>query len=64
LSGRLAAEPHAEALYPLDHLFHPRGPATVLFISFPITAVSAIAFGAISGLTWLSTVPPTSALSH
>ena len=36
--------------------------ATVLFISFPITTFSAIAFGAISGLTWLSTVPPTSAL--
>ena len=32
------------------------------FISFPITTFSAIAFGAISGLTWLSTVPPTSAL--
>ena len=32
------------------------------FISFPITTFSAIVFGAATGLTWLSTVPPTSAL--
>ena len=32
------------------------------FISFPITTFSAIIFGAATGLTWLSTVPPTSAL--
>ncbi len=32
------------------------------FISFPITTFSAIVFGAVTGLTWLSTVPPTSAL--
>ena len=39
-----------------------RAVATLAFISFPITPFSAIAFGAVSGLTWLSTVPPTSAL--
>jgi len=50
------------AISPLDHLFHPRGRDRSLIISFPVTPFSAIAFGAISGLTWLSTVPPTSAL--
>ncbi|HWL21413.1 MAG TPA: MFS transporter [Bradyrhizobium sp.] len=48
--------------YILSTIYFTRAVATVLFISFPITAFSAIAFGAISGLTWLSTVPPTSAL--
>jgi MFS family permease len=48
--------------YILSTIYFTRALATVLFISFPITAFSAIAFGAISGLTWLSTVPPTSAL--
>src|SRR6266403_4028425 len=46
----------------LSTIYFTRAVATVLFISFPITTFSAIAFGAISGLTWLSTVPPTSAL--
>jgi len=48
--------------YILSTIYFTRAVATVLFISFPITTFSAIAFGAISGLTWLSTVPPTSAL--
>jgi len=48
--------------YILSTIYFTRAVATLLFISFPITTVSAIAFGAISGLTWLSTVPPTSAL--
>jgi MFS family permease len=48
--------------YILSTIYFTRAVATLLFISFPITPVSAIAFGAISGLTWLSTVPPTSAL--
>jgi len=48
--------------YILSTIYFTRAVATVLFISFPVTAVSAVAFGAISGLTWLSTVPPTSAL--
>jgi MFS family permease len=46
----------------LSTIYFTRALATVAFISFPITPFSAIAFGAISGLTWLSTVPPTSAL--
>src|SRR5438552_2769077 len=48
--------------YILSTIYFTRAVATVLFIAFPVTAFSAIAFGAISGLTWLSTVPPTSAL--
>ncbi|MGH6742611.1 MAG: MFS transporter, partial [Bradyrhizobium sp.] len=48
--------------YILSAIYFTRALATVAFISFPITPVSAIAFGAVSGLLWLSTVPPTSAL--
>src|SRR3954463_6957917 len=48
--------------YILSTIYFTRALATFAFISFPITPFSAIAFGAVSGLTWLSTVPPTSAL--
>ncbi|WGR95784.1 MFS transporter [Bradyrhizobium sp. ISRA443] len=48
--------------YLLSAIYFTRALATVAFISFPITTFSAIAFGAVSGVTWLSTVPPTSAL--
>jgi MFS family permease len=48
--------------YILSAIYFTRALATVAFISLPITPVSAIAFGAVSGLLWLSTVPPTSAL--
>ena len=48
--------------YILSAIYFTRALATIAFISIPITPLSAIAFGAISGLTWLSTVPPTSAL--
>ena len=48
--------------YILSTIYFTRALATLAFIAFPITPFSAIAFGAISGLTWLSTVPPTSAL--
>ena len=48
--------------YILSAIYLTRALSIVAFISFPITTFSAIAFGAISGLTWLSTVPPTSAL--
>jgi MFS family permease len=46
----------------LSAIYFTRALSIIAFISFPITTFSAIAFGAISGLTWLSTVPPTSAL--
>ena len=48
--------------YILSAIYFTRALSILIFISFPITTFSAIAFGAISGLTWLSTVPPTSAL--
>ena len=43
-------------------IYFVRAMAIVAFISFPVTAFSAIAFGVVTGLTWLSTVPPTSSL--
>jgi MFS family permease len=48
--------------YILSAIYLTRALSIIAFISFPITTFSSIAFGAISGLTWLSTVPPTSAL--
>ena len=59
---RLAAEQVSEALHPVDRSISPRALSIMAFISFPITTFSAIVFGAATGLTWLSTVPPTSAL--
>jgi MFS family permease len=48
--------------YILSVIYFARALSILVFISFPITTFSALAFGSISGLTWLSTVPPTSAL--
>lgn len=48
--------------YILSFLYLTRALAILAFISFPISTFSAIAFGAVTGLAWLSTVPPTSAL--
>jgi len=48
--------------YILSAIYLTRALSIAAFISFPITGFSAILFGAITGLTWLSTVPPTSAL--
>jgi MFS family permease len=48
--------------YILSAIYFARALSIVTFISLPITPFSAIAFGAVTGLTWLSTVPPTSAL--
>jgi MFS family permease len=48
--------------YILSAIYSIRAVATIAFISIPISTTSAILFGAISGLTWLSSVPPTSAL--
>lgn len=48
--------------YILSGIYFTRAISIVAFISFPVTTASAIAFGAVTGLTWLSTVPPTSAL--
>jgi MFS family permease len=48
--------------YILSTIYFVRAISIVAFISFPVTTFSVLAFGAITGLTWLSTVPPTSAL--
>jgi MFS family permease len=48
--------------YILSAIYFLRAMSIMAFISFPITTFSAIVFGAATGLTWLSTVPPTSAL--
>ena len=48
--------------YILSAIYFTRAMSIIAFISFPVTTASAIMFGAITGLTWLSTVPPTSAL--
>ena len=48
--------------YILSVIYLIRVISIVAFISFPITTFSAIAFGLVTGLTWLSTVPPTSSL--
>jgi MFS family permease len=53
---------HLPKRYILSALYFARALSIAAFISLPITPFSAIAFGAATGLTWLSTVPPTSAL--
>jgi MFS family permease len=48
--------------YILSAIYFLRAMSIVAFISLPITTFSALAFGISTGLTWLSTVPPTSSL--
>jgi MFS family permease len=48
--------------YILSVIYMIRALAVLAFISFPVTPVSAILFGAVMGLMWLSTVPPTNGL--
>jgi MFS family permease len=48
--------------YILSVIYLIRALAVLAFISFPVTPVSAIMFGAVMGLMWLSTVPPTNGL--
>jgi MFS family permease len=48
--------------YILSVIYLVRALAVLAFISLPVTPASAIVFGAVMGLMWLSTVPPTNAL--
>jgi MFS family permease len=48
--------------YLLSIIYALRSVAVIVFISLPVTPVSAMVFGAAIGLLWLSTVPPTSGL--
>jgi MFS family permease len=56
LGGRLPKR------YILSVIYLIRALAVLAFIAFPVTPASAIAFGAVMGLMWLSTVPPTNGL--
>ena len=46
----------------VDHLFLPARCPLPSSISLPASPVTTLIFGAVTGLLWLSTVPPTSAL--
>jgi MFS family permease len=46
----------------LSAIYFTRALSILAFISFPMTPATAIIFGIVTGVTWLSTVPPTSAL--
>jgi MFS family permease len=48
--------------YLLSLLYFGRATAILAFILFPITAFTCIVFGAVMGLMWLSTVPPTNGI--
>ncbi len=46
----------------LSIIYFVRAVAILAFISFPVTTLSCIMFGAVMGLMWLSTVPPTNGI--
>jgi MFS family permease len=48
--------------YLLSIIYFVRAAAILAFISFPVTAVTCLIFGATMGLMWLSTVPPTNGI--
>jgi MFS family permease len=48
--------------YILSVIYSVRAVSIAAFISFPISPTSAIIFAVFTGLTWLSTIPPTSSL--
>jgi MFS family permease len=48
--------------YILSAIYLIRALAVLAFIAVPVTPASAIIFGAVMGLMWLSTVPPTNGL--
>ncbi len=56
LSGRMPKR------YLLSFIYFSRALSIVAFIVFPATTASTLIFGAVTGLLWLSTIPPTSGL--
>jgi MFS family permease len=48
--------------YILSFIYFARALSIVAFIMVPATAVTTLIFGAVTGILWLSTVPPTSGL--
>ena len=59
-SGWLAAR--MPKRYLLAIIYFARAAAVLAFISFPVTPVTCVLFGASMGLLWLSTVPPTNGI--
>ncbi len=48
--------------YLLSLIYLGRALAVLAFITFPVTALSSVLFGAVMGLFWLSTIPPTNGI--
>jgi predicted MFS family arabinose efflux permease len=48
--------------YILSIIYFARAASIVVFVLMPASPVTTLVFGAVTGLLWLSTVPPTSAL--
>lgn len=48
--------------YILSVIYFARAGAVLAFISFPVTPLTSVLFGAVMGLLWLSTVPPTNGI--
>lgn len=48
--------------YILSFIYFSRALTTLVFLMIPATPASALVFGAVTGLLWLSTVPATSSL--
>jgi MFS family permease len=48
--------------YLLSVIYFIRAAAILVFIAFPVTPFTCLAFGAAMGLMWLSTVPPTNGI--
>ena len=48
--------------YILSFIYFARAATTLVFLMIPASPASALIFGAVTGLLWLSTVPPTSSL--
>ena len=48
--------------YILSFIYFARAATTLVFLLIPASPASALIFGAVTGLLWLSTVPPTSSL--
>jgi MFS family permease len=48
--------------YILSFIYLARALSIVVFITMPATPIGTLVFGAVTGLLWLSTVPPTSSL--
>jgi MFS family permease len=53
---------HMPKRYILSTIYFLRAISVAAFILLPMTPLSALLFGAVTGLLWLSTVPPTSGL--